>query len=271
MLELICQTAQSLQQFTDENYAQASFYFDRLLKDKEIKVNGKKVGQNVPLKQGDIVRFYLTPKQQEKPAFFIRYEDENILIIDKESGVNAEAVCAELCRSRGEVGFIHRLDRNTRGLMVFSLCADAEQQLLSAFKEKRVEKIYHARCFNAPPKQQDIVTAYLRKEENISLVRIYDTPVKDSEKICTQYRVIAQEDNQTLVEIILHTGKTHQIRAHMAHLGCPVVGDMKYGDTEKNRRLNTTRQQLIAKRLQFTLEGRLSYLNEKTFFSQYTL
>lgn len=270
MLELICQTAQSLQQFTDENYAQASFYFDRLLKDKEIKVNGKKVGQNVHLQPGDVVRFYLTPKQQEKNAFSIRYEDENILVIDKESGVNAEAVYAELCRKRAEVGFIHRLDRNTRGLMVFSLHAEAEQQLLSAFKVKRVEKIYHARCFNAPPKRQDIATAYLRKEENLALVRIYDAPVKDSEKICTQYRVITQEDNQTLVEIILHTGKTHQIRAHMAHLGCPVVGDMKYGDTEKNRRLNTTRQQLIAKSLRFSLEGQLSYLNEKTFFSQYT-
>jgi 23S rRNA pseudouridine955/2504/2580 synthase len=270
MIELICQKQQTLQQFTDENCAQASFCFQQLLKEKEIKLNGKKIGENVSLQIGDVVRFYLTPKQQAKQAFSILYEDENILIADKDSGVNSEAVFAELCREKGDkVGFIHRLDRNTRGLLAFSLTASAEEQLLQAFKEKRVEKTYHALCFGKPKKDEELLTAYLKKDENRAVVRIFDNPTSGAEKILTQYRILQKNMDTTKLEIILHTGKTHQIRAHMAHIGCPIVGDMKYGNADENRRRKTSRQQLVAKRLHFSFDGALAYLNGKTFESQF--
>ena len=272
MVELICQKSQTLQQFTDENCAQASFCFQQLLKDKEIKINGKKVGENVTLQMGDAVRFYLTPKQQSKQAFSILYEDENILIADKDSGVNSEAVFAELRRTKGEnVGFIHRLDRNTRGLLAFSLTPHAEEQLLQAFKEKRVEKLYHALCFGVPKKDEGILTAYLKKDEQRAVVRIFDTSTAGAEKIITQYAVLQKNGDTTKLEIVLHTGKTHQIRAHMAHIGCPIVGDMKYGNSEQNRCYKTARQQLIAKRLRFSLNGALAYLNDKTFESKFEI
>lgn len=92
---------QTLKEFTDNTYAQGSFFWHYLLKNREIKVNGKKTGENVPLAAGDRVEYYLSPKQEEKPAFYIVYEDENVLVADKESGVNSEAVFAALSPGKG--------------------------------------------------------------------------------------------------------------------------------------------------------------------------
>ena len=109
------------------------------MKNKEIRVNGKRVDKDVFLQEGDVVSYFLTKKQEEKPAFHVVYEDERVLVVDKESGVNSEAVFSALQRVR-PCYFIHRLDRNTKGLLIFSLDERAESSLLSAFKERRVEK-----------------------------------------------------------------------------------------------------------------------------------
>lgn len=270
MLTFTVDTTQSLKEFTENNYAQASFYWSYLLKNKEIKVNGKKVGKNVPLAVGDTVTYYLSKKQMEKPAFHTVYQDENLLIIDKESGVNSEAVYAELLRKHGETcSFIHRLDRNTRGLMAFALNENAETSLLNAFKQRTVEKKYRALCFGNFSNSHDLLKAYLKKDEESATVQIYDSPIKGAEEIITEYQVIFVRDGVAEVEITLHTGKTHQIRAHLAHIGCPVVGDMKYGDTAQNKAKNLARQCLIAKELTFHCNDTLSYLNGKTFTSKF--
>lgn len=268
MKEFIADKPQTLKEFTDNAYAQGSFFWNYLLKNKEIKVNGKKTGENVRLAAGDRVEYYLSRKQEEKTAFYIVYEDENVLVADKESGVNAEAVFAALSRER-ECYFLHRLDRNTRGLMIFALNAEAERELLKAFRERKVEKIYHAVCFGTFKKQTDVLTGYLKKDETKAQVKIFDSPSSGAERIVTEYRVLKREKGYTLAEIVLHTGKTHQIRAHLSHIGCPVAGDMKYGFAEENRRFNLTRQCLVAKRLQFHLTEKLAYLNDKAFVSRF--
>ena len=270
MIELICEEPQSLKAFTDNHYAQASFFWNYLLKNKEIKRNGVKVGENVALQKGDRVQYYLTKKQEEKPAFYTAYEDENVLIADKESGVNSEAVYAALFRkTKGNCFFIHRLDRNTRGLLAFAKNAETERALLAAFQQRSVEKRYHALCFGRFEKDTDVLTAYLQKDEQNALVKIYNTKKAGSEKIVTEYRVLERFDEYEQVEILLHTGKTHQIRAHLAHIGCPIAGDMKYGNSAKNRERKLSRQCLVAKSLRFSLSGALAYLNEKTFFSRF--
>ncbi len=268
MLQLIADKTQALKEFTENNYAQASFFWNTLLKDKEIKVNGKKISGDITLYQGDVVSYYLTPKQAEKPAFYTVYKDENVWVVDKESGVNAEAVFAAVARE-GEGYFIHRLDRNTRGLLIFALNSSTEQALLQAFKGRQVEKKYHALCLGALPKSRDILTAYLKKDAQKSLVRVFDEPVKGSEKIVTEYKSLSCVDGVTKAEITLHTGKTHQIRAHLAHVGCPIVGDEKYGNTAQNKALKVSRQCLVAKKLCLELSGELSYLSGKEFHSRF--
>lgn len=270
VLKLICHEKTTLKEFTENHYAQGSFFWTQLLKSKDIKVNGKKVGENVHLNIGDEICYYLTKKQEEKPAFAIVYEDENILVADKESGVNSEAVFAALERERA-CYFLHRLDRNTKGLLVFALKEEAASAILSAFRERRVEKVYHALCFGTFPKDKDVLTAYLKKSDEKALVRIYDEPKAEAERIVTEYEVVEKIGEKSKVKVVLHTGKTHQIRAHLAHISCPIVGDMKYGDEAKNRALQITRQQLVSKSLCFLKIPELSYLERKVFLSGFEL
>lgn len=270
MLRLIAEKEQTLKEFTDENYAQASFIFRALLKTKEIKVNGKKTAQDMLLRKGDCVQYFLTEKQAAKSAFHTVYEDKNLLVIDKESGVNSEAVYAALVRERGEnCRFIHRLDRNTQGLLAFALNAETEKALLNAFKERTVDKRYHALCVGKFPAATGVLTAYLKKNEEKAAVRVFASPTAGAEKIITEYTVLEEKEGLTKAEITLHTGKTHQIRAHLAFIGCPLLGDEKYGDETENKKRNITRQCLVAKRLSFTLSEEFAELNGKIFTSRF--
>lgn len=265
MKEFTVREDTTLKTFTDNFYAQASFCFRTLLKAREIRVNGARVSADMPLKQGDIVRYFLTPKQESRAAFSVVYEDGNVIVADKESGVNSEAVFSALCE-RGETYFIHRLDRNTAGLLVFAKSAEAEGELLSAFRDRRVEKIYLARVVGCPKEKHAVCTAYLKKDAAVSRVRVSSKPV--GEKIITEYEVV-EGGETSLLRVTLHTGKTHQIRAHLAFLGFPIVGDEKYGDGAYNRAHNAVRQKLVAKRLTLHCAGALAYLDGRSFLSSH--
>ena len=259
-----------LKDFTDAVYPQGSFCFSALLKAKNIKVNGARVRENVSLSRGDEVIYYTTPKQEQIPSHGVVYEDKNLLIADKASGVSSEALLFELC-ARGELYAVHRLDRNTEGLIIFAKTKEAEGELLRAFKNRLIDKTYIALCKNAFAKKRATLTAYLKKDEKVGLVKIYDEKKSGSETIVTEYCVEEERGDVALVSVRLHTGKTHQIRAHLAHIGCPVLGDEKYGDRQLNAKYGAKRQRLVAKYLTIDSGGCLSYLKGKTFQSAYNL
>lgn len=307
MREWIAEEESSLKEFTDAHDPQASFFFDRLLKAREIRINGERAAAgSARVKAGDTVRYYLTREQEEKPAFSVLYEDEKLLAIDKEDGVNSEAAYALLARERGKnaVFFIHRLDRNTRGAMIFAKDLISADELKKAFQSRAIEKTYLAVLKNHFPadmlaaggtKVADAKdagakvagaggamsaaagggfiekTAYLTKDAAHSIVRISDKPTRGAEKIATGYKIIKKKGDLALCEIALHTGKTHQIRAHSAYLGVPVLGDTKYGDKALNQKYGKARQCLISKKitLRFSAASPLAYADKKSFVSKF--
>lgn len=260
---------EDLKTFTDNVYPQGSFAYARLLRDRDIRVNGQRTGKNIPLRTGDEVVYYTTVREEGVPAFERVYEDENILVADKYSGVNSEALFFALS-SEGELYFIHRLDRNTAGLIVFAKNRAAEQALLKAFRTRKVKKTYLAVCVGAFERSFGVMNAYLVKNARAAHVQIYSEPQKGAEKITTEYSVLENGGEYSLVQIVLHSGKTHQIRAHMAHIGHPVAGDEKYGCEAFNRRYGVRRQLLVAKYLAIEADGVLSCLRGKIFASRFS-
>lgn len=256
----------TLKDFTDATYPQGSFAYNALIKKGDIRVNGVKQRANCAVFAGDEVVYYTTPSQEEKPSHTIAYEDENILIADKLSGVSSEALFCEL-KERGAGFPVHRLDRNTCGLIVLAKTEEAQAALLAAFKERAVEKTYLCFAKNAFKAERGVLTAYLSKDAKNGLVRIYASSNADRVKIVTEYEVQKTYGDYALVKVTLHTGKTHQIRAHLSFIGCPVLGDEKYGDFALNKKYGATRQLLVAHDLRFNLVGELAYLNGKQFTS----
>ncbi len=240
--------------------------FMKALRKKDVKVNGKRVNEDITLSIGDKVEIFYVSTQVNK--YEIVYKDQNVLVVNKYSGYTSESVYADLKKDYENAGFIHRLDRNTSGLMIFSLNSVAEQELLAGFKNRTFDKKYTTTVVGKMPKKEDVLTAYLVKDKINAQVKIFDRKVSESVLIKTGYKVLEENKETSKLEITLYTGKTHQIRAHLAHIGNPILGDGKYGDFEKNKKYNLTEQQLSATQLtlKFDKKSLLNYLDNKTFY-----
>ena len=239
--------------------------FMNILKNKDVKVNSKKINKDIIINSGDIIDIYISDNLSS--GFSIFFQDDNILVVNKKKGYLSESVYEELKESFNEIYFIHRLDRNTDGLMIFALNKVAEGELLNGFKNHTFIKEYMAEVFGKFNKKEDILTAYLVKDSNNSSVKIFEKKVPNSSLIKTGYKVLEEKKESTLVLVRLFTGKTHQIRAHFAHIGNFVLGDSKYGNDEVNKKMKLKTQQLTSFRLtlKFEKESPLYYLNDKVF------
>lgn len=270
MKTFICAQPQTLRDFTDCTYPQGSFCFAQLLRARDIKVNGARVNSNVSLKEGDEVVYYTSARQENAPSHTDIYEDGNLLVADKFSGVSSEGLCSEL-NTYGVYYPVHRLDRNTCGLILFAKSKEAEKELLRVFKDRDVQKTYMAVCRDGFKEPEKTLTAYMKKDSKEALVKVFASPGRGLQKIITGYKVLQKGGGLALVEVRLYTGKTHQIRAHMSYMGCPVLGDNKYGDEALNRRYGLSRQCLISKRIEFSaLSGCFEYLNGMAFQSSFS-
>lgn len=267
MKTFTCTAKTKLRDFTDGVYPQGSFAFNALIRRGDIRVNGVKTRSDIPLETGDVVTYYTTQAEEAKPYFLAVYEDENVLVADKFSGVTSEALFFAL--SDRAAYPVHRLDRNTCGLMVIAKNEECQSALTEAFKQRQVEKVYLCFAKNAFKRESGVLTAYLKKDEKKSTVRVFGSPSGGAVRIVTEYLVIKNYGEYALVRVTLHTGKTHQIRAHLAYIGCPVLGDEKYGDEKLNDKYHARRQILVAKSLSFSLEGKYSYLNDVKLTSSF--
>ncbi len=237
----------------------------KLIRKKDVKLNGRRTGKDEQIKAGDEISVYAEIKDERAEKTI--YEDENILVLIKPKGITSEDFYELIKKKRENARFIHRLDRNTDGIMIFALNDAAEKELLKGFKDRTFKKYYIAKAAGTFDEKEGTLIAYLIKNAEKAEVKIFDEPKSGAEKIITKYRVLSEENGVSTLEIELVTGKTHQIRAHLSHVGHPIIGDGKYGYKSINDRFKEKSQILTAYKTQlfFEKESPLSYLSGKTF------
>lgn len=235
-----------------------------LIKAKDAKINGARVKDDVVLTAGDVVTVFYEQKQMAK-HYNLVFIDDNVIAVDKFDNIETinskgYSLYDELKAEYGEIYAIHRLDRRTSGLVIFARNRVAEKELLTAFKNRLLDKKYHAIVKGQFNSSHAILKNYCVKDAKNSIVKVIDKPTPNAVEIITEYKVIKTIGSNSLVEITLHTGRTHQIRSHMAYIGHQVIGDGKYGVADRKDRLR-----LASVSLKFDLpkDYKLNYLNNK--------
>ncbi len=268
---------------------------------KRIKVNGKGSKRDVRLETGDILQLYINdeffdkPNEENlfltvfKPQLNIVYEDDNLLLVDKRPGLSVHAdetekvntlinhIQAYLYQKREwnpkwENAFApalcNRIDRNTGGIVIAAKNAEALRIINEKIRAHELEKSYLCITVGCPKRPEGKIEGFLLKDEAKKEVRFFHKPVPGGKTAVTLYKTLESRNGLSLVECRLLTGRTHQIRVSMAEIGCPLLGDGKYGKGNVNRRYHETRQALYSYKLRFdfpTDAGTLNYLKGKEF------
>ena len=269
----------------------------KALRKGDIRVNGKKQKEKYPLQEGDLVEIrYIQSKREVKENFIqvdasglkIVFEDENLVIVEKWPGVlvhsdsnSQEPTLTDYVLSylknkgdyvpENELTFTpapcNRLDRNTSGMVIFGKNFESLRLLNEIIREGNVEKYYNTLVKGKV--KDGLYTGYILKNETENISKIYDKKVPNSKAIEMEVKTVQTNGAFSFLEINLITGRSHQIRAHLSHLGSPVIGDSKYGDKKINsffeNKFGLNYQYLYAYKLIFrNTSGKLEYLNNKT-------
>lgn len=273
----------------------------KFIRTKKIKVNRARTEQRYILREGDEIQLFIkdaffdSPERDSGalygivPKLSIVYEDANIMLLDKRPGVLVHEdtegadntlimhVKAYLCQKgeydpKSEQSFApalcNRIDRNTGGIVIAAKNAEALRVMNEKIRNNEIHKFYLCALCGVPEKKSARLVGYLRKNSADNTVRVSDKPFEGAKEIITKYRVLAQKNGNSLAEVELVTGRTHQIRAHMAHIGHPLLGDGKYGVNRDEKKKGYKYQALYSYRLVFSVtdkENLLSYLEGREF------
>ena len=268
---------------------------------KRIKCNGQRAQRDQRLLEGDVLQLYINdeffdqPREDNmfltlfKPSLDIVYEDENIMLLNKRPGLVVHADETEKVNTlinhiqaylyqkrewnpRWENAFTpalcNRIDRNTGGLVIAAKNAETLRIINEKIRDREIEKRYLCITVGRPKPSEGTIACFLLKDEKKNTVRVYHKPVPGGKTAVTHYETLETRGELSLVEVALETGRTHQIRASFADLGCPLLGDGKYGRGDVNRRYGETRQALYSYKLTFdfpTDAGLLNYLRGRSF------
>jgi len=217
-----------------------------LLKKKDVRIGGVKAGKGETVRGGDVLEIYAPDKYFEAQAEII-FDDGRLLAAVKPQGlpalpdadgVGADTMEKRLQRSHPSARLCHRLDAATGGVMLAALDDTTEAAAFEAFKHHEMKKAYRAILCAKPPRDEMILKAHLAKDAKRATVRVSDKPLPGSKEIITRLKLLGSAGGGLWhAELEPVTGRTHQLRAHMAHIGCPILGDDKYGDRDKNKAL----------------------------------
>ena len=282
--------------------APKSFIY-KMLRKKNITLNGKKAEGSEILEKEDRVKLFLSDETMDKFSgdkkirkahcdLDIIYEDDNVLLINKPAGMLSQPVDGDTpslveyitgyMADSGQLSqeqyrtfhpaVCNRLDRNTSGIVAAGKTLAGLQELSRVFHDRSIHKYYRCLVYGKIGEETHI-RGYLKKDPQSNKVTIYQEMREDAVLIETRYRPIGHGKKCTLLEVELITGRTHQIRAHLASMGNPIIGDRKYGDSGINqsfyRKYQLKHQLLHAYRIVFpAMKGKLENLSGKTFVAE---
>ena len=221
----------------------------KMLRNKDVRVNGVVTKTNVQLEEGDCVLFFYSDEMLEK-KYEVLYEDDEVYVIYKNAGIESDGEKGVERVLKNAIA-VHRLDRNTEGVMVYAKNEQSAKKLESGFKNNKIHKFYLAEVVGEFRCKQKGLEAYLLKDAEKSQVKIFQNKVQNSVPIKMNVEPLKVGKESSVLKIELLTGKTHQIRAHLAFLGNPIIGDGKYGRNNDNKKFKESRQKLACFLMKF--------------------
>ena len=253
----------------------------RIFSARDVRLDNIRVSRDRIVRNGQTLKIWIpeSVSASSSPAALpVVFENKDILLVNKPAGISVEPdnhggitltdLCAEYIKQKDSTAFspaaCHRLDNRTCGLCLFAKTPEALDILQDAFRNRTLEKYYICLVRGIPKPPEAVCRAWLIKDPQLSRVRIADRPEPGARPVITGYSTL-ESGPVSRLRVHLITGRTHQIRAHLAALGHPILGDDRYGDREFNRREKARSLKLCAVSLKLDTGGRLPDLDGRTF------